>query len=211
MERTVVRADRLKTAAWLTWHVVVLAASLWWAWETIPALILIVIVPLISWALGRRILRYGKSLFDPTLIVFNEDGITDFSYGLGFIPWEWVEDVQVKQVGWNLWRPDVVELQLKDLDRFFEASDDVNRSLLEFGEKVVNPNDWLKPDWVKGHDVSGLWLVPMTSATSAEEVRRLVEQGIHEHGGNIRLDDGSWVWTPDDADATSRQESTPSS
>ena len=108
----------------------------------------------------RKTWAWIQQLRDGDLIVLDEEGITDHSYGLGFIPWSNIRGAELHQVQRKIFPYTVVELDLKNPESYFEETDTLNSKFLEWGDR----------------DYGGFWLNAHHVESSPRELLQLVEE-----------------------------------
>ena len=117
---------------------------------------------------GRKVLRIFKQLLHSNeVIVLDEKGLTDRSYGLGFIPWSNIKNVQPKNhtrsvLGVNQ-SFQLLEIELYDEASYFNNNSSLNKTLIKFGQ----------------NQHSGLWLNTENLTVSSDEVLKKITQFIN--------------------------------
>lgn len=76
------------------------------------------------------------------LLVINNEGITDYSYGLGFIPWENIKSVK-KETLRRLFPYNILELELFDEDEFFNNNPSRLKRLIKKGRSSGRTGFWI--------------------------------------------------------------------
>jgi hypothetical protein len=83
----------------------------------------------------RKTWVFANQLSEGSLIILDEEGITDRSYGLGFVPWSNIQGAELQQIPKKIVPQTVVALDLKDPDAYFENSDSFNSAFLKWGDR----------------------------------------------------------------------------
>ena len=142
MSNVVFEADKVRLKTRLLIGVVgaVLVIALLLSFESsalvIPALIVFAVLG------GRGLWRFVRQLRNSELVVLDEEGITDRSYGLGFVPWGNVRAARLHDLERMGKTYRVIELTLRDPEAFFEDKT-VDRSLIRRGMSSGTTGVWV--------------------------------------------------------------------
>ncbi|MEM0963694.1 MAG: hypothetical protein AAGK21_14295 [Bacteroidota bacterium] len=148
MDQTVVfRADRRKTArAALQSGGIALAfaaAIVYVSWSSSAAAFgLAVAVAFLAFG-ARKPVRFLSQLVNDRVIILDERGITDRSYGLGFIPWSNVEGAELKTLLTKVPPVSVVELDLVDPEAYLSSAKGLDGRLIRRGYESGSAGFWL--------------------------------------------------------------------
>lgn len=126
---------------------------------TLPS-ILALLVGVLIWS--RMLWRFSQQLRNRELIILNRKGLTDRSYGLGFIPWSNIQSARLHEVDRIIQKYQMIELVLKDNEDFFSAST-ADRKKIRRGIK---------------DGITGIWLNTWQVSSSAEEVLDTIRDHI---------------------------------
>lgn len=173
MDRTVFTADRGQLIKAIALNIVVLFATFAIlsfflpSWSLIPAIIIVGGFTL------RKVLRFVDQLRNDEIIVLDESGLMDQSYGLGFIPWSNVKDASLREITWKASPFTVVELEVFDEDAYFAESDSLDRKMIKRGKEMsIGENG----------SVGGLWLNTYQISSTESELLEAVQRYIRKYG-----------------------------
>ena len=165
MSKIVFKADKSRLLNRLVFGIAG-GAFLIWLYATgvdkafvIPSLILFAILA------ARGFWRLFQQYRNSELIILDENGITDSSYGLGFIPWGNIQAARIHEVNRFIQTFRVIELSLKDNKRFFDNKS-YDRRLIEKG--ILNGS-------------TGIWLNTWKLQSSDEDVLETIREYIYKY------------------------------
>ncbi len=97
---------------------------------------------------GRKIILLASKLyFHKSLIIMNEDGIYDRTYGLGFIPWANIKSAKIYDYDRNILGIDqsfaMIELELIDEGEYLNSNVSISKKLLKFGRNSTHTGYWI--------------------------------------------------------------------
>lgn len=186
MDETVVRTDKTAALRSIVINLAVSGGVGAYLYFNVPFWLFLVVFGYISAVCLYKVVRLGNQVVDDRLIVLDSEGITDRSYGLGFIPWTQVRGAQVQTTRYNiLGQGKVVELDLRDPEALHDSDSTTERELVQFGRRKVNDNVFLNPLKLifsgAKLDVVEFWLTTYQADRTADKILSLVERGIEMH------------------------------